>query len=227
MSPLFGFVLAAVLLFCLIIIRVPGALRRAEGQRAAAPVDPRHPGPHLHAGELLPRLQRRSEGHGPDHADPDRHRADRLRAQPRAAETAGGQTVRLEVESGAARVIEHKAAGYNVTGNPRARGNHLCLQSHHSTKVPFRRWPRWCATSQPGPRSTGRSPRSRRSCRQSRNDMYLASEAIRFLMKDNASELSPEEIKTLNAYKARSTTRPNSFRPGSRSRWRSRSASAR
>ena len=31
--------------------------------------------------------------------------------------------------------------------------------------------------------------------------MYLASEAIRFLMKDSASELSPDEVKTLNAYK--------------------------
>ena len=31
--------------------------------------------------------------------------------------------------------------------------------------------------------------------------MYLASEAIRFLMKDKASELSPDEVETLNAYK--------------------------
>jgi inorganic phosphate transporter, PiT family len=36
---------------------------------------------------------------------------------------------------------------------------------------------------------------------KTRNDMYLASEAIRFLMKDSASELSPDEVKTLNAYK--------------------------
>ena len=34
-----------------------------------------------------------------------------------------------------------------------------------------------------------------------RNDMYLASEAIRFLIKDKAGDLSPQEIKTLNAYK--------------------------
>jgi inorganic phosphate transporter, PiT family len=33
------------------------------------------------------------------------------------------------------------------------------------------------------------------------NDMYLASEAIRFLMKDDASTLSQSEIKTLNTYK--------------------------
>jgi PiT family inorganic phosphate transporter len=35
----------------------------------------------------------------------------------------------------------------------------------------------------------------------SRNDMYLASEAIRFLMKDDQSELSPQDVATLNAYK--------------------------
>jgi PiT family inorganic phosphate transporter len=34
-----------------------------------------------------------------------------------------------------------------------------------------------------------------------RNDMYLASEAIRFLMKDQASDLTPDAVKTLNAYK--------------------------
>jgi PiT family inorganic phosphate transporter len=35
-----------------------------------------------------------------------------------------------------------------------------------------------------------------------RNDMYLASEAIRFLMKDDASALNADEISTLNAYKS-------------------------
>ena len=34
-----------------------------------------------------------------------------------------------------------------------------------------------------------------------RNDMYLVSEAIRFLMKDKESDLSADDIKTLNAYK--------------------------
>ena len=34
-----------------------------------------------------------------------------------------------------------------------------------------------------------------------RNDMYLASEAIRFLMKDKESDLSSDEIRTLNAYR--------------------------
>ena len=34
-----------------------------------------------------------------------------------------------------------------------------------------------------------------------RNDMYLASEAMRVLAKDKESELKPEEVSTLNAYK--------------------------
>jgi inorganic phosphate transporter, PiT family len=45
-----------------------------------------------------------------------------------------------------------------------------------------------------------------------RNDMYLASEAIRFLMKDKANDLSSDEIKTLNAYKA-SLDRATKFIP--------------
>ena len=88
LSPLFGFALAAVLLLRPqdgAGARNAGTVRRAERQPAAAVVDPQHPDPHLHAGQLLPRLERRPEGHGPDHADPDRHRADRLRAEPRDA----------------------------------------------------------------------------------------------------------------------------------------------
>jgi hypothetical protein len=35
-----------------------------------------------------------------------------------------------------------------------------------------------------------------------RNDMYLVSEAIRFLMKDKENDLSREQVGTLNAYKS-------------------------
>jgi PiT family inorganic phosphate transporter len=37
--------------------------------------------------------------------------------------------------------------------------------------------------------------------KNTRNDMYLASEAIRFLMKDDQAQLSTDDIKTLTAYK--------------------------
>src|SRR5262249_51808771 len=34
-----------------------------------------------------------------------------------------------------------------------------------------------------------------------RNDMYLASEAVRLLLKDKESDLSPDDLKVLNSYK--------------------------
>ena len=88
LSPLFGFALAAMLLFILktaLVQATPALFEEPVGQSAAAAVDPRHPGPHLHAGQLLPWLERRPKGHGPDHADPDRHRTNGLCAQPRDA----------------------------------------------------------------------------------------------------------------------------------------------
>ena len=47
-----------------------------------------------------------------------------------------------------------------------------------------------------------------------RNDIYLASEALRFLSKDEGSELTEGEKKTLGEYKPRSTRRRSSSRPG-------------
>jgi hypothetical protein len=50
-----------------------------------------------------------------------------------------------------------------------------------------------------------------------RNDTYLVSEAIRFLMKDKENNLT-KQVAVLNAYKSSLDTRPDSFRPGSKSR---------
>ena len=52
LSPLFGFALAAVLLFALKTYCScnSGSVRRARGRSAAAGVDPRYPDPHLHPG---------------------------------------------------------------------------------------------------------------------------------------------------------------------------------
>ena len=46
-----------------------------------------------------------------------------------------------------------------------------------------------------------------------RNDMYLVSEALRFLAKDKESELNADEVKTLNAYKG-SLDSATKFIPG-------------
>ena len=62
-----------------------GALHGARRQEAAARADPRPAGADLHRRIILPRQQRRTEGHGPDHAHPDRRCANRLRAQSRDA----------------------------------------------------------------------------------------------------------------------------------------------
>ena len=61
-----------------------GALQGPDHQQAAVALDPRALDPHLHAGLVLPWLERRPEGHGSHHADPDRRRADGLCAEPRA-----------------------------------------------------------------------------------------------------------------------------------------------
>ena len=86
LSPLVGFVCAALLLLAAQGAgQEPRAVRGAQGQHAAAVVDPRPADPHLHRRVVRARLERRPEGHGPDHADPGRHGADGLRAQPRHA----------------------------------------------------------------------------------------------------------------------------------------------
>src|SRR4029079_5058222 len=59
-------------------------LSRAD-REPATPVDPRRAYRHLHRCLLRARLERRPEGHGTDHADPGRHGAHRLCAEPRHA----------------------------------------------------------------------------------------------------------------------------------------------
>src|SRR4051794_13636712 len=63
----------------------PAPLAPPGGKKPPADLDSRPADPDLHRCQLRPRFERRPEGHGPDHADPDRHRAHGLRAQPRIA----------------------------------------------------------------------------------------------------------------------------------------------
>ena len=49
---------------------------------------------HVHGRELRARIERRPKGHGPDHADPHRHRPDGVRAQPRHARARGRRIYR-------------------------------------------------------------------------------------------------------------------------------------
>ena len=58
------------------------ALEGAGRRQAAALGHPFSAHLHLHRGQFRPRRQRRAEGHGPDHADPDRRGAHRFLRQP-------------------------------------------------------------------------------------------------------------------------------------------------
>jgi inorganic phosphate transporter, PiT family len=101
----------------------------------------------------------------------------------------------------ASAVIEQKASGHNVLGNPRPAvtayvANHTLNEATfpslaalvHDISAQFTQFG-----------SIARMPAE--SVGNVRNDMYLASEAIRFLMKDDASTLSQSDIQTLNMYK--------------------------
>ena len=101
----------------------------------------------------------------------------------------------------ASQVIEQKAAGYNVVGNPRVAVTTYVSERHISegTFPALAALVRDIAAQVDQYGSFAKMPAA--SVGNTRNDMYLASEAIRFLMKDKESDLTKNEIATLNAYK--------------------------
>ena len=102
----------------------------------------------------------------------------------------------------AANVVEAKAAGYNVIGDPRPTvTNYVALrQIHEGTYPSLAALMREISKQVTEYGSLAKVPAA--TVGNTRNDMYLASEAIRFLMKDKESDLSKEEIGILNKYKS-------------------------
>jgi PiT family inorganic phosphate transporter len=101
----------------------------------------------------------------------------------------------------ASAVIESKAAGYNVLGNPRPAVTNYVAQ-HQITEGTYPSLAvlvRDISSQVTQYGSLAKVPAD--VVGNTRNDMYLASEAIRFLMKDKESELSTDDVATLNAYK--------------------------
>jgi PiT family inorganic phosphate transporter len=98
-------------------------------------------------------------------------------------------------------VIAAKAAGFNVLGNPRPAVTSYVAQH----KINEGTYPSLAVlvkdiaeqVTQYG--SIARMPSE--VVGNTRNDMYLASEALRFLMKDKESDLSKDDVVKLNAYK--------------------------
>ena len=107
----------------------------------------------------------------------------------------------ITTSKAASGVIERKAAGYNVLGDPRpAVTNYVAQhQINEETYPSLAVLVREIADQVSKYGSLAKFPSD--AVGNTRNDMYLASEAIRNLMKDKESDLSNDEIATLHAYK--------------------------
>jgi PiT family inorganic phosphate transporter len=119
----------------------------------------------------------------------------------------------ISTSKAASAVIEAKAAGYNVLGNPRPAVTNYVAQ-HQITEGTFPSLAvlvRDISNQVVQYGSLAKVPAE--AVGNTRNDMYLVSEAIRFLMKDKESDLNKEDIATLNAYKG-SLDNATKFIPG-------------
>ena len=199
-SPLFGFALAAVLLLALkFVVRIPALYAEPKGD---------HPPPWWIRGILILTCTLVSFFHGSNDGQKGMGlimliligTVPTAYALNRAMPDSQLQTFASRSLAASA-VIEQKASGYNVLGNPRpavtayVASHELNDGTYPSLAVLVRDISH--QVTQYG--SLARIPVE--TVGNTRNDMYLASEAIRFLMKDKESDLSPAEIKTLNAYK--------------------------
>jgi PiT family inorganic phosphate transporter len=101
----------------------------------------------------------------------------------------------------AAVVIEKQAAGYNAIGNPRPAVTVYVSQRkmNEGTYVSLAGLVKEIADQVNKYGSVDKIPADAVS--NTRNDMYLASEALRFLMKDKENSLTKPEVAVLNTYK--------------------------
>jgi len=107
-----------------------------------------------------------------------------------------------QISQEASAVIESKAAGYNVIGNPRPAVTSY-ISSHQLTEGTFPSLAvlvRDIAKQVANYGSLANIPAA--EVGNTRNDMYLVSEAVRLLAKDKANDLSAADLAKLNAYKA-------------------------
>jgi PiT family inorganic phosphate transporter len=101
----------------------------------------------------------------------------------------------------ASKVIGAKAAGYNITGNPRPAVTSYVAQHQINEGT----YPSLAVlVSDIGKQVTEYGSLAKvpaEAVGNTRNDMYLASEALRFLLKDKEADLNTDEVATLNKYK--------------------------
>ena len=98
-------------------------------------------------------------------------------------------------------MIEAKAAGYSIIGDPRPAVT-LYVAQHQISGGTFPSLAvlvRDIGDQVKKYGSLSKIPAA--AVGNTRNDMYLASEALRYLMKDKEAELTADDVDTLNAYK--------------------------
>jgi len=200
LSPLFGFLLAAALLLLLkSIIRVPALYAEPKGD---------HPPPWWIRSILILTCTLVSFFHGSNDGQkgmglimliligtvPTAYALNRALPDNQLQTFASRSLAASEV-------IDKKAAGYNVMGNPRPAVT-AYVASHEINEGTYPSLAvlvRDISEQVTKYGSFAKVPTN--AVGNTRNDMYLASEAIRFLMKDKESDLSTEEVRTLNAYR--------------------------
>jgi inorganic phosphate transporter, PiT family len=201
LSPLFGFALAAALLLLLkSIVLIPALYAEPEGD---------HPPPWWIRGILILTCTLVSFFHGSNDGQKGMGlimliligTVPTAYALNRALPESEMRTFATTSQAASA-VINQKASGYNILGNPRPAVT-AYVSSHEINEGTFPSLAilvRDISNQVTKYGSLAKLPAD--SVGNTRNDMYLVSEAIRFLMKDKASELSEDDLKTLKAYKS-------------------------
>jgi PiT family inorganic phosphate transporter len=202
LSPLFGFALAAILLYVLKIV-----LTRAAPALFAEPVG-NQPPPWWIRGILILTCTLVSFFHGSNDGQkgmglimliligtvPTAYALNRTMPETQIAKF-------ITNSDAASKVIQAKASGYNVLGDPRpAVTNYVAAHEINEGTYPsLAVLVLDIAKQVKDYGSLAKVPAE--LVGNTRNDMYLTSEAIRFLMKDKEADLSSADIATFNSYK--------------------------
>ncbi|HEY0328158.1 MAG TPA: inorganic phosphate transporter [Rhodopseudomonas sp.] len=200
LSPLVGFVCAAVLLLLLkFVVRNPKLYTAPEGNKAP---------PLWIRGLLIATCTGVSFAHGSNDGQkgmglimliligtvPTAYALNRALPDSQVAQF-------QQASAAAAGVIGGKGAGYAIIGDPRPAVTQYVSQH----KIAEATYPALAVLVKDVGDQVERygsiSKLPAEAVGNTRNDMYLASEAIRFLMKDKENDLNSDDIATLNAYK--------------------------
>src|SRR3981081_1080597 len=200
LSPLVGFIFAALLLLLLkVIVRNPALYAAPEGNKAP---------PLWIRGLLILTCTGVSFAHGSNDGQkgmglimliligtvPTAYALNRALPESQVAQF-------QKTSAAASKVIAAKGAGHSIIGNPRPAGTPSVAEH----KISEGTYPSLAVLV----KDVGDQVAKYGSLNKvpaevignTRNDMYLTSEAIRFLMKDKESDLNKEEVGILNAYK--------------------------